>query len=742
MIVIFLASCSSWKNRLMSHQQREGYAYQGDTLNGWSLIRLDGMTGMWGYVSQDGKRAIRPIFNWADDFTDSMVLVRYQDHYTYVNQQGEQMRRIRAPHAYAFSNGLAAVQRDDKWGYINHRGKWDIKPQFDWALPFSQNRAAVTIDNQYGFINTQGEIVIPSQYEDVKPFVNHLSIVGKNGKYGLIDTLGRKILPLQYHRIEPWEKGTYKLHVAHKKIGLANPDGRIILDTLYTAITVQRDNFLRAVENGFTGLFDFNGRTILPTAYPFLGFVSDEGFLVAMKDDKYGVVDTTGKTLLPFIYDKVGQPRFSEGRIYMQKDSKMLLMDSAFQIIKESPYAHSYTFSNGFAIVAQKDESDPYNRRYGYINRQGEETLSPQYHSAYGFNKYGLTIVGIRKEGITSQFIIDTTGTQLPINMIIDHLGNHRPVFYPLYNGQPSDMHDLKPFGDRLFYNKSGSNFTFLSPETGMMMNELEFPYESLYPLSYSDRKDLATVGIDSLVGLIDTTLTELLPLQFEDIGTFTKNRIAVKQERKWGFADEKFRLRIPFSYDKVSSFHYGYAEVDSSNQKGIIDTKGRILVPLQYKNTTVDSVGNRIYAKREQGTDIYDRYGRLLLQSDYDYISGYWGKSYSTFRKGSKMGVMDYDFHILCRPQYDRIGPLYEGRSWVVNDGKGGFLDSNFQVIIPIEYNYIEDYALGFTRVEKDGESFYIDINGKRIQPSTKEITDRKAVMEKRLEGFIDFSS
>src|SRR5690606_39270927 len=154
------------------------------------------------------------------------------------------------------------------------------------------------------------------------------------------------------------------------------------------------------------------------------------------------------------------------GRICLQKDGKMLLMDTAVQIIKELPYAHSYTFSNGFAIVEQKDESDSYNRRYGYINRQGEEVVPPQYHSAYGFNKDGLTIVGTRKEGITSQFIIDTTGTQLPIYIAIDQLGNQRPMFHPLYNRQLSSMHNLKPFGDRLFYNKSGSYFTFLSSET------------------------------------------------------------------------------------------------------------------------------------------------------------------------------------------------------------------------------------------------------------------------------------
>src|SRR5690606_19396382 len=233
--------------------------------------------------------------------------------------------------------------------------------------------------------------------------------------------------------------------------------------------------------------------------------------------------------------------------------------------------------------------------------------------------------------------------------------------------------------GKRLFYNDSGDkSLALLSSETGRFLPGM--PYTAFSPIEYSDRTDLAVVRIDSKAGLIDTTLTELLPVQFEDINTYTSDRIAIKQNGKWGFADEKFRLRIPFIYDKVYSFRYGYAEAASNKQVGIIDPKGRTIVPLKYKYTTVDSISNRIYAQKEQGMDIYDRYGRLLIDSDFSAVGGYWGRNFSTFRRDNKMGVIDDNLRVICDPIYDFIGSFYDGRSMVTNEGRGGFLDSTFQ--------------------------------------------------------------
>ena len=724
-VALFLASCSIWKNHVVPFRQQESYAYQGDTVNGWSLVRLDRMGGNWGYVSADGRKAIEPVFDWADDFADGAALVQYQGHYSYLNPQGKRMRRIKAPHAYAFSEGLAAVPKGDKWGYIDRSGKWVIKPQFDWALPFAQKRAAVAIGNQYGFINQQGELVISAQYDDTKPFANGLSIVQKEGKYGLIDTVGREILPVQYRYVEPWVKGMYKLHAAHKKTGLANLQGTVILDTVYTYMGVEREHFLRVKRNQLWGLVDFNGREILSTAYSFLGFVSDEGFLVAEKDDKYGVVDTTGKTLLPLTYDNI---HFSEGRFFLWKDDKILLTDNRFQLIRELPdYDAHGSFYHGFAVIGKESEVNNYTILRGYINRNGEEVIPPRYDHAFSFNEHGLAIAGTRKEGISRYFVIDTTGIRPPSHIPDNHLGRA--------------LHNLKPYGKRLFYNDSGDkSLALLSSETGRFLPGM--PYTAFSPIEYSDRTDLAVVRIDSKAGLIDTTLTELLPVQFEDINTYTSDRIAIKQNGKWGFADEKFRLRIPFIYDKVYSFRYGYAEAASNKQVGIIDPKGRTIVPLKYKYTTVDSISNRIYAQKEQGMDIYDRYGRLLIDSDFSAVGGYWGRNFSTFRRDNKMGVIDDNLRVICDPIYDFIGSFYDGRSMVTNEGRGGFLDSTFQLAIAIEYEWAEDFACGFTKVKKDGESFYIDIHGNRVDPSEDDIAKREDVIEQRKKGFIDFSS
>lgn len=724
MITLLFHGCFPWKNFVSSTEPMR-YAFEGDDFCQWSLVRLDSMEGRWGYVSADGKEAIASVFDWADDFTNGMALVQYNGKYSYLNPDGKQMRRIKANHAYAFSEGLAGVQKRNKWGYINQKGKWVIKPQFDWTLPFSQDRAAVAVGKHYGFINPQGELVIPAQFDDTQPFVNGLSVVKKNNKFGLIDTLGQNVQPIIYRRIEPWKNETYKLHANNKKIGLANRQGQMILDTVYTTLSLLQDKFYFVVQNNFEGLFDLHGNEVLPVEYQFLSTLSKEGFLVGMKDDKYGVIAISGQILVPFVYDNI---RFSEGRFYLQKDDNAWLMDNSFQLIRELPkYENNLFFYNGLALIHKKVEAAGNRTRLGYINKMGEEVIAPQYDYAYHFNDHGLAIVGTRDNGISRYTVIDTTGMKQPSGIPDNHPG------VGLYN--------LRPFGKRLFFNESGGqSLVFLASQTGRFLPDM--PYTSFSPLKYSDRNDLARVYIHSKVGLIDTTLTERLPVHFESISAYNQNRIAVKQNGKWGYADEKFRLRIPFVYDRAPSFKYGYAKVEQNKLQGVINTKGRDIIPLKYENITIDTISNRIYAKTEQVVDIYDQYGRLLLSREYSYIGGFWGRGYSTFRMGDKMGVMNSDFKVICEPQYDHIGRFYDDRAWVINDKKGGFIDNQFQLVIPVAYDDIEEFAMGFTRVEKNGESFYIDIYGRRIHPSEQDIAERKEIIEDRRKGFIDFSS
>lgn len=712
---LVLTSCSGWKNLAKNARGLSAYEYQGDTVGGWSLVRQD---SLWGYVSEDGRRTVMHIFPWADDFSDCMALVQYKTGYSFINQQGKLLRRMNASRAYPFSDGLAAVQKHDKWGYIDYGGKWVIEPQFDWAFPFRDNRAGVAVGLKHGYVNREGNIVVPPVYDEVHEFMNGVAIVRKGTKYGLIDTMGNELVRSQFNAITPWNGDLYRLEAGGKKLGIAGPDGRIMLDTIYDELTLVKEKYIRAKQGGMAGFFDLKGQTAIPPAYSFLGFVSDEGLIAAEMNGKWGFLDTNGRVVLPFEY-QASNMGFRGGRTWVKKDGKLQLMDNGFHVIREFTYDYAQYFNNGFAIVGNDGIGNYDEPLFGYVDDTGREVIPPQFHAAWPFNKHGLTIAGMRAQGISSRFLINITGEVLPSGR----------TYY-----------DLNYFGSSLLYNRSGSEFTFISPETGQVIPDL--PYTALYPLKYSDRSDLATVRKGSKSGLIDTSLTELLPTNFDDIGEYIRHRLSIKKGDFWGFADEKFRVRIPFAYDKVSSFRYGLAEVEKNGLKGAIDAKGRMVVPLQYDNITIDYVSNRIYAEKVQGYDMYDTRGRLLLESDFTYLGGYWGADYLLFRRGDKLGAMDFYLQVLMEPRYDRIGPFYDGLAWVVNAGKGGFVNKQFQVVVPLELDYLEDYALGFTKIRKDDKDHYINTNGEEVFPSDEEIKEREGELQRRKDGFFEFSS
>ena len=703
---LFLVSCSGLKNLNVKNESYQSYDFYGDTIDNWSLVRQD---SLWGYVSQDGSRAVKRIFTWADDFSDGMALVQDQNGYSYINFEGKLLRRVKGSFAYSFSEGLAAVQKQDKWGYINRDGKWFIKPEFDWALPFKENRAAVTIGFQKGYINRAGEVVIPPIYEEAKEFTDGIAIVRKNLTYGLIDTLGNELISPHLKSIESWEKVFYKLETGDKKLGLTNLNGVLILDTIYNELSLIKEKYIRANNDGKVGHFDLSGIVIIPMIYDFLGFVSDEGFIVAEIDGKNGFINTQGEIVLPIEYEAC-RMGFSDGRTWIKKNGKLFLMDNHFNIIKKVSYDDAYYFNNGFAIVGGPS--------FGYVNRDGEEVISPQYHTAFTFNKNGLTIVGNRKDGLTDLYIINSEGA------IVSDKSNYSSIAY---------------FGPDLIYS-SVSESIFLSTETGEEISD--FPYTRLYSLRYSDRKDLARVSKEMKTGLIDYSLTELLPAEFDDIGEYIYNRLAIRKDGLWGFADEDFRIRIPLVYDKIESFKYGISVVGKDDLKGAINPNGRVIVPLQYSNVTIDYIRNQITAEKEDGYDLYDIEGRLLLETDFSYFSGYWSQNYATFRKDEKMGAMDFNFQILSEPKYDRIGHFRDRMAWVIIDGKGGFINEDFQIVVPIELDDLEEFALGFSKVKKDGKEYYINTKGEEIFPDEESIKEREEEIQRRKDGFFNFSS
>ena len=716
-----LTSCFSPKNLVTKQHSTPDYDFVGDTLDGWALVRQD---SLWGYVSANGKRTIKPGFQWATDFNDGMTLVQDEHGYRYLNNQGKLIRRVKAQHAYSFAEGLAPVEIKGKWGFINRKGKKAIKTQFDWAEPFQEGRAAVAIGLKKGYINKDGELIIPAIYEEAHPFSNGVAIVRKDLKWGMIDTLGNFLLPNQYDQIEPWETDFYRLGVYNPAadrvniFGLADVSGKLLLDTQYAAIKLIQDRYIHARRDTLVGLWDRYGNVVIPMEYTSFGVISDDGVLAAYKNGKAGFINLQNQIVLPIEYEGTGT---SGNRKIAYKDSTYVLMDNQFKVIKRiKNYKDVYSFSNGFAVVSIKDPNDYYGNLYGYIDEDGNEIIPPKYPAAGAVNAYGIMVVGQRNYSIIRQLLINTHDQLL---------------------SEGEDYYEINAFGSRLLYNKGGSDFKFFSSKTGQVLTN--FPYTKLYPLEYGERKDWAKVYRNGKIGLIDTTLTELLPPEYDDMRSFYKGRIEIKKGDHWGYADEQFRIRIPFIYNKTEYFRYAMTTVEQNKKKGLIDRDGRTVIPLRYDQITFDYACDRIYAdKGDDGIDIYDREGRLLLATDFEYIGQYGSNNYVAYRQNGKLGFMDYDFKVLYEPEFNGCGHFYDGLAWVRKDAKGGYINKQFQLVVPVELEYMENFAAGFTKVKKDGREYYINTKGEEVVPTEAELKKRNEEIERRKRGWIDFSS
>ena len=131
-----------------------------------------------------------------------------------------------------------------------------------------------------------------------------------------------------------------------------------------------------------------------------------------------------------------------------------------------------------------------------------------------------------------------------------------------------------------------------------------------------------------------------------------------VKEDGKYGFADETGKVVIPCIYNKADDFSNGMAKVKKGWKYGFIDQTGNEIIPFKY-----DCIGNP--------------------------------KDWKIF---------------------------YEGLARIVVDGKYGFMDKTGKEVIPCQYDYACNFEKGMAEVlTDDGAWIYIDKDGNFVKEQDK---------------------
>lgn len=309
-----------------------------------------------GYIDKEGKTIIPSIYTWVEPFSEGLGAVRKDKLAGFIDATGTPIIQFKYSAVKSFSNGLAPVKKAAKWGYIDKDNNLVIPYKYDNAYGFCDDGLAIIkINGKEGFIDMSGKMILPPKYSEVWPFSEGLAAVRRGKKYGYINKEGDLIVPYVYDWGSEFENGVAIVEIAGK-YGCINKGGSIVIPIIYDSVSGPCGNLFAVKLYEKSGFIDMNGNIQIgdDQVYKTLSKKYDQVFIdngdvktySFVLDGKYGLADADGNELIPPRYDWMGD-----------------------------------SFVEDMLVVEIRGEG------IGFINKQGEEVVAPQYQEASDFNQ-------------------------------------------------------------------------------------------------------------------------------------------------------------------------------------------------------------------------------------------------------------------------------------------------------------------------------------------------------------------
>ncbi|MNB75071.1 KWG Leptospira [compost metagenome] len=139
----------------------------------------------YGYLDREGREAIPPVYEDANEFSGCRALVKLQDNeFALIDTEGTVLHTYHFPYVGTPGDGLLPYQETEngRYGYIREDGSPAIAPQFTSALPFFEGRAVVNtaenFENGYGLIDASGRFIVQPGYEQIEQLGENVIALG------------------------------------------------------------------------------------------------------------------------------------------------------------------------------------------------------------------------------------------------------------------------------------------------------------------------------------------------------------------------------------------------------------------------------------------------------------------------------------------------------------------------------------------------------------------------------------
>lgn len=382
-----------------------------------SLLLPIEQKGKWGFINQQGKVIIKPIFENVGEFSYGLAPARLKGRYGYIDLKGIYQIKPIFDHGTKFVEGIAFVHINGKKFLINTTGtilfQHNYKDINCADEPCTMKRFIVTTQHgDQGIINFRGEIILDTIYRRVFSYSGGYAVVitrryhnfrndrnaSENELTGVVDTLGNFIVPLgKYKEIEPFVDGIAKVVISNRPynyLGVIDATGKLITSftSLRYTIDYHNANFSEGIlpikvferdsvvfkfydEEGLhKGVLDKEGKIIAGDTIVKKNFMIVESFPLnpnPFNEGSYAFLDDKGRVnpLNKYFY-YIGP--FSQNRAFARENlhyGPSQIIDKQGNIINKEPFRQLYGegFKNGIAIAEVREGIVPIDTMGNFI---------------------------------------------------------------------------------------------------------------------------------------------------------------------------------------------------------------------------------------------------------------------------------------------------------------------------------------------------------------------------------------
>ena len=633
---------------------------------------------------------------------------------------------------------ITGYRQQNRWGLLTLKKEFITRAEFESLTSPGGDRVIVSkfinpFNLKFGCLNLAGKLVIPLSYDDLTIHGLRAIVMVKNGtryEHGLIDLHNRSILPVQYKKIIPigslrysaqnfsdktalcTEEGTWitnffidsisgfshDLAVIHKewRQGVIDRNGVVKVEPLYREVKItgpgrvmvrkadewkmidasyhdllrieadelrfsSRD-WSRITLDGKSGFVDEHFQPAWPLDYDYLGPIENQK-VIAKRKGKYGLLRLDQSAVLPIEFDSVClQENFIRTLQRTAGKVSWSLYDT-FGIKKTSTF---YEFLGPFHTKLFLAKNHGY---WGGIDRYGKEQIACVYDSLLEINE---DLIVVRFKG---QYGIITHQDQWRL------LPQNNPVKLVNRDCFIERQHDL------LFLKEFSGNILYFTNNPITI-----FPDHLLESLSNGTERKINFQG-----QIVDRKeQPEILP--GDQFFREREGLTGIKRDGKFGFVDNRGRLRIANRYEAVGEFHNGLAPVKLLGKWGFINSSDQIVIQPTY-DATENFEHRAAYVLRNGKAGLIDAKGNVLLELRYDSIQRL-PSQLILLTHGSLKGLADSNGRILIEPRFDSLVVLvpdshpsadrqdHDGHVIVKQSNLYGLLTTDGLSIFPIQYS------------------------------------------------------